>query len=163
MTAELVQRFVRVAFERRASCGLACSGMYGHDPDVHERAGYSRALVERAELVDPLIVIGPLCIDHERAAVYVGGRRCRVTPTEFRALSLLARRAGRIVRHAELVAGIWDLDELAFRVGLAYHRERWNHLRTVINRLRANLGPEAAALIESVKYFGYRLRAPEED
>ena len=51
--------------------------------------------------------IGDLVIDPESRVVTKAGRSVSLTPTEFRLLTSLARRAGRTVTHQELLADVW--------------------------------------------------------
>jgi DNA-binding response OmpR family regulator len=89
---------------------------------------------------------GPIQIDAERYEVYVCERRLDVTATEFRLLSILLRKAGRVFTRTELVTETWgpesDVDP----------RNVDTHLR----RLRAKMGPEAD-LIQTIRGVGYRM------
>lgn len=50
---------------------------------------------------------GELTIDSTNHSVTKAGKRIALTPTEFRLLRSLARRAGQLVTHDELVEDIW--------------------------------------------------------
>ena len=56
---------------------------------------------------DTLITIGELRIDMEARLVHVGEREVHLTPTEYRVLLTLARRAGRAVTHASILETVW--------------------------------------------------------
>jgi two-component system, OmpR family, phosphate regulon response regulator PhoB len=91
--------------------------------------------------------IGPLKIDSTSHRVTVDEREVDLTPTEFRLLSLLAERKGRVQPRTLLLEMVW---EAAADI----------QTRTVdmhVQRLRAKLG-EAGDLIETVRGFGYRIK-----
>jgi two-component system KDP operon response regulator KdpE len=61
-------------------------------------------------------------IDPLKREVFIGDRKVHLTPIEFRLLSYLARRAGQLVPHDELIAQIWgsgidhDIDSLRWHM-----------------------------------------------
>jgi len=67
----------------------------------------------------------------ERRAV-IDGAETRLTPTEWRLLSVLARRPGHLVSQRELLREVW---------GPGYGRES-NYLRVYANQLRRKLEPD---------------------
>jgi two-component system KDP operon response regulator KdpE len=67
----------------------------------------------------------------ERLAV-IEGTETRLTPTEWRLLSVLARRPGHLVSQRELLREVW---------GPGYGRES-NYLRVYANQLRRKLEPD---------------------
>ena len=71
----------------------------------------------------------------ERRATGPDGAEIRLTPTEWRLLDALARRAGHLVTHTELLRAAW---------GPAYGREL-NYLRVYANQLRRKLEPDPSA------------------
>ena len=95
------------------------------------------------------VVIGPLRIDRSAMTVLVDGQPIELTPTEFKLLITLAERRGRVQGRGHLLETVW---EAAADI----------QTRTVdmhVQRLRTKLGV-AGDLIETVRGFGYRLRAP---
>jgi two-component system, OmpR family, KDP operon response regulator KdpE len=56
---------------------------------------------------EPVTAVGPIRIDHARREVSVEGNGVHLTPIEFRLLSILARNAGRVLTHEELLKEIW--------------------------------------------------------
>ncbi len=90
-------------------------------------------------------------VDHARHEVTRRDRPVRLTPTEFRVLALLVERAGRLVTWADLLAEAWGPE----------YAESVEYLKPVISRLRRKLQDNARSprLIETVRGFGYRLRA----
>ncbi len=96
------------------------------------------------------LVAGPLEIDTAAHVVRVGGRPVELTPTEFKLLLTLAERRGRVQGRAHLLQSVWDAAPDIQTRTVDMH----------VQRLRAKLGV-AGDLVETVRGFGYRLRAPQ--
>jgi two-component system, OmpR family, phosphate regulon response regulator PhoB len=79
----------------------------------------------------------------------VAGDPVDLTPTEFKLLLILAERRGRVQARAHLLESVWDAAPDIQTRTVDMH----------VQRLRAKLG-RAGDLIETVRGFGYRLRAP---
>jgi two-component system phosphate regulon response regulator PhoB len=117
-------------------------------PELVLRVGaiLRRLKAGREELAD-VRQIGPLKIDSTSHRVTVDEREIDLTPTEFKLLSLLAERKGRVQPRTLLLEMVW---EAAADI----------QTRTVdmhVQRLRAKLG-DAGDLIETVRGFGYRIK-----
>ncbi|HXY29703.1 MAG TPA: response regulator transcription factor [Gemmatimonadaceae bacterium] len=95
------------------------------------------------------IAIGPVVIDRSAHRVKLDGREIELTPTEFKLLLTLAERRGRVQGRSLLLETVWDAAPDIQTRTVDMH----------IQRLRSKLG-DAADLIETVRGFGYRLRAP---
>ena len=54
---------------------------------------------------------GELLIDLENRRVEMRGEPVKLTPTEFRLLSILLRRVGRVVAHEELIKEVWGTEK----------------------------------------------------
>jgi two-component system KDP operon response regulator KdpE len=54
---------------------------------------------------------GELLIDLEKRRVEIRGETVKLTPTEFRLLSILLRKVGRVVAHEELIKEVWGTDK----------------------------------------------------
>jgi len=91
--------------------------------------------------------IGPLRIESTAHRVTVEGREIDLTPTEFKLLSLLAERKGRVQPRNLLLEIVWEAAPDIQTRTVDMH----------VQRLRAKLG-EAGDLIETVRGFGYRIR-----
>ncbi|MFL5606826.1 MAG: response regulator [Gemmatimonadaceae bacterium] len=96
------------------------------------------------------LTIGPLDIDTAAHVVRVSGEPVELTPTEFKLLLTLAERRGRVQARALLLQTVWDAAPDIQTRTVDMH----------VQRLRAKLGV-AGDLIETVRGFGYRLRAPQ--
>lgn len=54
-----------------------------------------------------LIVVGPLSIDLQACCAKLREQQIQLTKLEFNVLACLARNAGRVVSHAELLREVW--------------------------------------------------------
>lgn len=55
----------------------------------------------------PVIEVGALRVDLERREVSIEGREVKLTPIEFRLLALLARNAGKVLTHRQILEQVW--------------------------------------------------------
>ena len=94
------------------------------------------------------MVVGPLVIDRGAMTVTVAGKPVDLTPTEFKLLLTLAERRGRVQGRAHLLETVWEAAPDIQTRTVDMH----------VQRLRAKLG-DAGEFIETVRGFGYRLRA----
>ncbi len=92
-----------------------------------------------------LFHIGDLFIDVPRHLATVGGKRVDLTATEFKLLTVLAERRGRVQSREKLLADVWQYDNLIDT------RTVDTHMR----RLREKLG-KAARYLDTVRGVGYR-------
>ena len=110
-----------------------------------------RAILRRAQGRDEAeaerIVAGPLAIDPIGHSVQVAGDHIELTATEFKLLTTLAQRRGRVQSREELLDVVWGYEHSGYRRTVDTH----------IRRLREKLGI-AAALGETVRGIGYRFR-----
>jgi two-component system KDP operon response regulator KdpE len=61
-----------------------------------------------AEVADqPIVTIGALRIDLARHDVRIEGKEVHLTPIEFRLLALLARNAGKVLTHRQILLEVW--------------------------------------------------------
>ena len=108
-----------------------------------------RAVVRHAPAPDPERTCASLeriVADVETHRAFVDGSEVTLTRLEFRLLTLLMARAGRVVMREELLADVWNVStELKTRT-----------IDTHVKRLRAKLG-SARDLLETVRGVGYRL------
>jgi DNA-binding response OmpR family regulator len=86
-----------------------------------------------------------LIVDVPRHHVTVKGKGIELTATEFRLLTVLAQRKGRVQSREQLLHDVWEYDNLIDT------RTVDTHMR----RLREKLGP-AAKYLDTVRGVGYR-------
>ena len=96
------------------------------------------------------LTVGPIRIDRGAHRVSIDGHDVELTPTEYKLLLTLAERRGRVQARAHLLETVWEAAPDIQTRTVDMH----------VQRLRAKLGP-AGELIETVRGFGYRLRAPQ--
>jgi two-component system phosphate regulon response regulator PhoB len=92
--------------------------------------------------------VGPIEIDRGEHRVRVEGAEVELTATEYKLLLLLAERRGRVQDRAKLLESVWDAAPDIQTRTVDMH----------VQRLRSKLGA-AGDLVETVRGFGYRLRA----
>lgn len=95
-----------------------------------------------------VVRVGPILIDRSAHRVTVDSAELDLTPTEFKLLVTLAERRGRVQSRALLLEIVWDAAPDIQTRTVDMH----------VQRLRTKLGA-AGELIETVRGFGYRLRA----
>ncbi len=100
---------------------------------------------QAAEAKTDRIAVGELVIDIPRHLVTVQGRAVELTATEFRLLTVLAQRRGRVQSRDQLLRDVWNYESLIDT------RTVDTHMR----RLREKLGP-AARYLDTVRGVGYR-------
>jgi len=97
-----------------------------------------------------VLAIGPIHIDRSEHRVLVDGAIVDLTPTEYKLLLMLAERRGRVQARGHLLETVWEAAPDIQTRTVDMH----------VQRLRAKLG-SAGALIETVRGFGYRLKADQ--
>jgi len=88
---------------------------------------------------------GPLRIDTDRHRCFVEGREIELTAKEFKLLSTLMSRPGRVLTRERLLDEVWGSEITVTTRTIDTH----------LKRLREKLGP-AGELIETVRGVGYR-------
>jgi two-component system phosphate regulon response regulator PhoB len=94
------------------------------------------------------LVAGQLRIERDTHRVTVAGEPIELTPTEYKLLLILAERRGRVQPRVHLLEVVWSAAPDVQTRTVDMH----------VQRLRGKLGV-AADLIETIRGFGYRLRA----
>ena len=108
-----------------------------------------KAIIRRrtADLSEEKLRAGLITIDPARHQVAVGGKPIRLTSVEFKLLTMLLRRPGRVQTRDRLLNEVWGYESVIDTRTVDTH----------VRRLREKLG-KAAGAIETVRGFGYRLR-----
>jgi DNA-binding response OmpR family regulator len=94
-----------------------------------------------------VIKVGDLIVNPDNYQVYVRGLPLDLTYKEFELLKFLAQRPGRVCDRDLLLREVWGFDYYGGTRTVDVH----------IRRLRAKLGAEHEALIETIRNVGYRL------
>jgi two-component system KDP operon response regulator KdpE len=120
---------------------------------VNELLARMRVALRHAEhSVDDgaLLEFGELRVDLSRREVTVGGREVHLTPIEYKLLVLLARNAGKVLTHRQIIKEIW---------GVAYIGQT-HYVRVHMAELRKKIeaDPAQPKLLTTEPGVGYRLR-----
>jgi two-component system KDP operon response regulator KdpE len=96
-----------------------------------------------------LLEVGPLRMDLERHEAKVEGREVRLTPIEWRLLALLARHAGKVLTHAQILREVWGPNASS----------QTHYVRVYMAELRKKLevDPSRPRLLLTEPGIGYRL------
>lgn len=139
---------VRDATEQKVAALEAGADDYLTKPfDGSELIARLRALMRRAQAEggEPVFVCGQLEVNFVARTVMVRGRDVHLTQTEYALLAILARHAGRVLTHQQMLLGIWGPHAVSQR----------QYLRVHLAGLRAKLA--GAVTIRTEPGVGYRL------
>jgi two-component system KDP operon response regulator KdpE len=111
------------------------------------RAALRHRLLQRDET--PVLRLGELEIDNVRHRVTRAGTEIKLTRKEFDLLSFLARHAGKVVTHRQILSAVWG----------PAHTEDTQYLRVYIRQLRQKVepNPDDPKLISTEIGIGYRI------
>jgi two-component system KDP operon response regulator KdpE len=98
---------------------------------------------------EPVLEAGPLRVDLARREVTVDGREIRLTPTEFKLLALLARHAGKVLTHRQILREVW---------GPNATEAHWVRVHMAELRKKVEPDPARPRLLVTEPGVGYRLR-----
>ena len=99
------------------------------------------------------VSVGSLTIDMDKRLITRDGTPLRLTPKEYDLLAVLARNAGRVVTHRQILSAVWG----------PAHRDDTQYLRVFIGQLRAKIerDPSAPSLVKTESGVGYRFSEPD--
>jgi len=111
------------------------------------RTALRHRMQRKAEI--PVLRIGDLEVDAPRHRVMRGGTELKLTPKEFELLSFLAKNAGRVLTHRQILSAVW---------GIA-HTADTQYLRVYIGQLRQKIEERAddPQIILTEPGVGYRI------
>lgn len=114
------------------------------------RVALRHAALGAAAASSPVMDVGPLHIDQARREVTVEGREVHLTPIEYRLLVLLARNAGKVLTHRQILKEVW---------GPPYVNET-HYLRVFMTQLRRKIEADSARprLLVTEPGVGYRMK-----
>ena len=106
------------------------------------------------EAETPVLQTGDLEIDNVRHRVMRGGSEVKLTPKEFELLSFLARHAGKVVTHRQILTAVWG----------PAHAADTQYLRVYIGQLRQKVesDPGDPRIIITEPGIGYRIAETDE-
>jgi len=117
------------------------------------RVALRRSARSATEAESSEITCGPLHVDLERRRVELDGKPIHLTPIEYKILTVLARNAGRVVTHRQILTEVWG----------PHSAEETQYLRVYMTHLRRKLEPDPgrARIFRNEAGVGYRLECPE--
>jgi two-component system KDP operon response regulator KdpE len=97
----------------------------------------------------PLLRVGGVEIDAVRHRVTRAGAEIKLTPKEFELLSFLARHAGRVLTHKQILTAVWG----------PAHVEDTQYLRVYVGQLRQKIEdkPDDPQIVLTEPGIGYRV------
>ena len=101
---------------------------------------------------EPVFRAGVLMLDLVHRKVEVSGQDVKLTPKEYDVLCFLARHAGKVVTHHQVLREVWG----------PAHAEDVQYLRVLMRQLRRKIEADASnpQLLLTEPGVGYRLTAP---
>ncbi len=98
----------------------------------------------------PVLEIGGLKLDLERREVFVDGREVHLTPIEYKLLVLLAKHAGKVLTHRQILKEVWGPNQ----------SEHTHYVRVHMAELRKKIeaNPARPVYLATEPGVGYRLR-----
>lgn len=99
---------------------------------------------------DPVVIVGPIRIDRSRHEVTVSAEAVHLTPIEFHLLGFLARYAGKVLTHRQLLHEVWG----------PHSTQHTHYLRVHMAALRRKIevDPARPKWLTTEAGIGYRLR-----
>ncbi|HLN07921.1 MAG TPA: response regulator [Xanthobacteraceae bacterium] len=115
------------------------------------RAALRHRMQRRAET--PVLRVGDIEIDHVRHRVTRHGEEVKLTPKEFELLAFLARHAGMVVTHKQILTAVWG----------PAHSSDMQYLRVYIGHLRQKIehNPDDPQVVLTEPGIGYRVAEGE--
>jgi two-component system KDP operon response regulator KdpE len=115
------------------------------------RAALRRATVAKVGAGEPVFEHGDLRVDLGMRQVLLAGKEVRLTPIEWKMLTVLVTNAGRVVTHQQMLHEVWGPQCV----------EETHYLRVYMSQMRRKLEPDPARprCLLTEPGVGYRLRA----
>jgi two-component system, OmpR family, KDP operon response regulator KdpE len=97
----------------------------------------------------PILTVGDIEIDNVRHRVSRTGKEIKLTPKEFELLSFLARNAGKVLTHKQILTAVWG----------PAHTEDTHYLRVYIGQVRQKIEAKSddPLIIITEPGIGYRV------
>ncbi|MBQ7934867.1 MAG: response regulator transcription factor [Clostridia bacterium] len=109
-----------------------------------------RSVLRRSKRGSPVLELGDLKVDPEKATVAKGGRELFLSALEYRLLLVLLNNRGAVLSRTQLLEELWDM---------AGEFVNDNTLTVYIKRLRDKIedDPQNPTLIRTVRGIGYKV------
>lgn len=143
--------------EKIAALDLGADDFVNKPVGVGELLARIRAVMrgrERRFLAQPKFQFGVLEINFPARRVLIDGEEARLTPREYQLLRILARHAGQVVTHRQIVTAVWGTDSNADA----------QFARVLVAQLRQKLevDPSNPRMVLTEPGVGYRLHAHDD-
>jgi len=114
------------------------------------RTALRHRMQRKAEI--PVLRVANLEVDSVRHRATRDGAEIKLTPKEFELLAFLAKHAGRVVTHKQILTAVWG----------PAHIEDTQYLRVYIGQLRQKIEqhPEDPRIVLTEPGIGYRIAEP---
>ncbi|MGB7687753.1 MAG: winged helix-turn-helix domain-containing protein, partial [Pseudolabrys sp.] len=111
------------------------------------RTALRHRMQRKAEI--PLLRVGDIEVDSVRHRATRAGAELKLTPKEFELLSFLAKHAGRVLTHKQILTAVWG----------PAHTEDTQYLRVYVGQLRQKVEahPDDPRIILTEPGIGYRI------
>lgn len=118
------------------------------------RVALRHANRKEQSLSNEVLVTGGLKVDLHKRLVSVDGREVALTPIQYRLLAALAKNAGKVMTHRQILKEVW---------GPPY-QDNVHYLRMYMSQLRAKLevDPAQPQYLLTESGLGYRLKINDE-
>ena len=129
---------------------------------LRERGARMRAVLRRRSndetptgppvLLDEVVEVGDVRVDHERHEVFIRGTETRLPLKEFELLALLLENAGRVLTRETLIDRVWGADYVGDTKTLDVHIKRL--------RSKVEIDPAVPSRIVTIRGLGYKYESP---
>ena len=111
------------------------------------RAALRHRMQRQSEV--PVLRVGGIEVDAVRHRVTREGMDIKLTPKEFELLSFLARHAGRVLTHKQILTAVWG----------PAHTDDTQYLRVYVGQLRQKIEelPDDPQIVLTEPGIGYRI------
>ncbi len=98
---------------------------------------------------------GDLEIDYDERKVQIGGEELKLTQTEYNIISVLAKKAGRVLTYGEIIIAVWGSDDMGST----------KKLQVNMANIRKKMGskPGANKYIQNELSIGYKMNVEEHE
>jgi len=103
-------------------------------------------------LLDEVVEVGDVRVDHERHEVFIRGTETRLPLKEFELLALLLENAGRVLTRETLIDRVWGADYVGDTKTLDVHIKRL--------RSKVEIDPAVPSRIVTIRGLGYKYESP---
>jgi two-component system, OmpR family, KDP operon response regulator KdpE len=114
------------------------------------RVALRHASLRPGDVPDPVFELGDLKVDLAQRQVFRAGQQIHLTPTEYKLLAALARHAGKLLTHRQLLQEVWGGNFITHT----------HYLRIYMMQLRQKIEPDPTRprFLLTEPSVGYRLK-----